>query len=117
MLIGAAESARHSTHDDGRVDEVFRVTHPFHPRFGQEFKLVFRRRFQAEGWVFSHDENGREFRMPDHWTSLVQPDPFVVISDGRSRFHVDDLVRLARLIKDLDEVPPRMSSKEPQSDA
>jgi len=92
------------------------VTHPFHPRFGQELELDSYPQFPDEGWAFSHDKQGREFRIPDHWTSLIPPDPFVVISDGRSLFHVRDLLGLVRLIKDLEGKPRRSSQRKRRSD-
>ena len=54
--------------------------------------------------MFSYDEEGREFRVPDHWTDVISPDPFVVISAGRSLFRVGDLIKLAQLVRDLREV-------------
>ena len=60
--------------------------------------------------MFSYDEEGREFRVPDHWTDVISPDPFVVISAGRSLFRVGDLMKLAQLVGDLRGVG-RSSSK------
>jgi hypothetical protein len=88
---------------------MFRVTHPFHPRFGREFPLVFYRQYRSEGRVLSQDEQGREFRIPDHWTSLIPPDAFVVISDGRSFFRIRDLLKLTQLVKDLGGKKPRLA--------
>ena len=45
------------------------------------------------------DDEGRVRMIPAGWTSLVAPDPFVVIAAGRSWFRVEDLRNLARLIK------------------
>jgi len=60
--------------------------------------------------VFSYDEEGREFRVPEHWTDVISPEPFVLISAGRSLFRVGELVKLSQLVRDLHEVR-RVSSK------
>jgi hypothetical protein len=82
----------------------FRITHPFHPRFGQEFELVAYRYNWGEDRVYFVDEQGRLTAIPASWTSMATRDPFVVLSDGRSYFRVADLIRLAEL---LDHLKPR----------
>jgi hypothetical protein len=32
------------------------------------------------------------------WTDYAEPDPFVIVSNGRSALHRDDLLRLAELV-------------------
>lgn len=75
-----------------------RVTHPFHPLFGQELGFV----EQRDGWngnrVYYRDADGYLTSLPACWTSLVVQDPFVVASAGRSRFRVADLLELAALV-------------------
>jgi hypothetical protein len=39
--------------------------------------------------------------MPATWTDVVGPDPFLVVSAGRSNFRVDDLLALAGLVAEL----------------
>jgi len=38
---------------------------------------------------------------PASWTDVGQPDPFVVLSEGRSMARVEDLLRLVDLVRDL----------------
>src|SRR5213076_344541 len=82
---------------------TFRVTHPFHPLLGREFTLVTYRHNWGENRVYFHDDEGRLVSLPAAWTSVFSPDPFVVISAGRSAFRVPDLLELAQLLAKLQE--------------
>jgi hypothetical protein len=53
--------------------------------------------------VSFYDDNGRLVSLPACWTSVSSPDPFVVVSAGRSVFRAADLVALARLVQELQE--------------
>ena len=77
----------------------FRVTHPFHPRFGSEFDLISYNHCWGEDRVFYVDETEQIRSLPARWTSAVADDPFVVLSAGRSHFRVADLVELASLVR------------------
>ena len=57
----------------------------------------------GENRVYFHDDEGRLVSLPASWTSVLAPDPFVVISAGRSVFRVQDLLELARLLARLQE--------------
>jgi Family of unknown function (DUF5372) len=76
----------------------FRITHPFHPWFDQEFKAIECRRSWREDKVFFRDLNGRSTSLPIAWTSLAVPDPFLVISNRKARFRPRDLLELVDLI-------------------
>jgi hypothetical protein len=78
-----------------------RVTHPFHPWHGREFELVTCRRNWGEDRVYFHDGDGRLVSLPAGWTDAVGPDPFVVVSAGRSAFRTQDLIELAGLVRNL----------------
>jgi Family of unknown function (DUF5372) len=39
--------------------------------------------------------------LPVRWTNLAAPDPFVIAAAGRAYLRLEDLVRLAELIKEL----------------
>ena len=39
--------------------------------------------------------------LPARWTSMAPPDPFVIAAAGRTYFRLEDLIRVAELIKDL----------------
>jgi Family of unknown function (DUF5372) len=43
----------------------------------------------------------RVFSVPVSWTDLEGPDPFVVVSAGRSLFHPADLLALVGLVREL----------------
>ena len=36
------------------------------------------------------------------WTNVIEPDPFVITSAGRSYFRVNDLLELSRLVAGLE---------------
>jgi hypothetical protein len=78
-----------------------RVTHRFHPLFGQDFEFVVHRHNWGEDRVHLHDENGQLFSLPAAWTDVAPVDPFVVLADGRCPFTPTDLVALADLIHRL----------------
>ena len=78
-----------------------RITHPFHPRFGQELDVVQHRRNWGEDRVFYRDGDGHMASLPARWTSVVPEDPFIVVAAGRSRFRAADLVDLAALLVGL----------------
>jgi hypothetical protein len=78
-----------------------RVTHPFHPRFGQELAVAFRRCNWGEDRVFYRDCQGHLASLPAGWTSVVPEDPVVVMAGGRAHFRVTDLLELAALVARL----------------
>lgn len=55
----------------------------------------------GEQRVYFHDAEGRLTALPAAWTDVFSPDPFVVISAGRSAFRATDLLELTRLIAGL----------------
>jgi hypothetical protein len=88
-----------STAPRGEVEiRRFRVTHPYHPLFQQEFELVSYRQNWGEDRVWFQDKVGRLHSLPTSWTDVGAVDPFVAIAAGRSLFRVADLIELARQI-------------------
>jgi hypothetical protein len=85
---------------------TFRVTHPFHPLLGREFRLVTFRQNWGEEKVYFYDDSGRLSTVPLQWTTFAAPDPFVNISAGRSAFRVGDLLDLADLLIQLSGESP-----------
>ena len=57
-------------------------------------------RYGLEDRACFHDEQGRICEIPLSWTNLAAEDPFVILSAGRSRFRFEDLVELARQIRE-----------------
>jgi hypothetical protein len=78
-----------------------RITHPFHPRFGEEFKLLDYRRSFGDERVECIDEQDRLITVPLVWTDACGVDPFVRISAGRSFLRAEDLLRLADMLEGL----------------
>lgn len=78
-----------------------RVVHPFHPLAGQDLEFVKRRKNWRADVVYVLDDHDELVSLPAEWTDVVRPDPFVVVSGGRSPFHVTDLLELARLVEEL----------------
>jgi len=78
-----------------------RVTHPFHPLVDQEFEFVKRHRSWRDDRVYFRDAAGELVSLPAAWTDAVAPDPFVIVSAGRSAFRIADLVELTGLVAEL----------------
>jgi hypothetical protein len=76
-----------------------KVTHPFHPRRGEELEYFEYRRDWSGQRVYFHDESGCLTSMPAEWTSVVPPHPLQVIGEGRARFRLDDLLGLCELLE------------------
>jgi hypothetical protein len=75
-----------------------RVTHPFHPKFGQELDVIVRRYNWGEDRVFYREPAGNLASLPSRWTSVLPEDLFVVVAAGRSLFRVRDLIDLIALV-------------------
>jgi hypothetical protein len=80
------------------VTAPVRITHPFHPLAGLELDFVERRHNWGEDRVFYRDGHGHVASVPARWTSVEAEDPFVVVSAGRSRFRVVDLIELVAVV-------------------
>jgi hypothetical protein len=80
----------------------FVITNPLHPLQGKEFEAINYRHGVKISSVFFHDSNGRSQLVPVDWTDIVPEDPYLIISEGRSLFRYEDLVSLAKLIKNID---------------
>ena len=81
----------------------FRVIHPFHPLFGQEFELISYNYAWSEERVSFQDQEGHYRSIQANWTNVAAQDPFVVISAGRSLFRIKELLALASLLRNLSE--------------
>ena len=100
-----------TTPDGQNTEKVFRVTHPFHPLFGQEFNILFRRCIDGEDYLFFQNVENHNNNISAHWTSLKPPNPYVEISDGRSLFDPRDMLELVQFAKDIKPVRKRSCSK------
>jgi Family of unknown function (DUF5372) len=88
--------------EDAGAPQV-RVTHPFHPWFGQPLEFVKRRRNWRQDLVYVLDPAGRLVTLPVQWTDLAPVDPFLVVAAGRCRFTVAGLLGLADLVRRLEQ--------------
>ena len=77
------------------------MTHPFHPLRGREFVCLTSVRRWGEDRVYFQDDQGRTVSLRAQWTSLFTPPSLVVLSGGRSAFRADDLLKLARLLQQI----------------
>ena len=77
------------------------MIHPYHPLCGQTFELAAENREFGQDCVFYRDPDGRMRYLPRRWTNLAAPVPFVIAAAGRAYFRLEDLVRVAELIKEL----------------
>jgi len=62
--------------------------------------VTFRQNWGEER-VYFHNDSGQLVSLPARWTSVIEADPFVQVSAGRSLFRMEDLLVLARLIHAL----------------
>ena len=92
---------RHNAAGAVEVTGAVRITHPFHPRRGEEIELVVRRDQWGDDRVFYRSDLGHLASIPARWTSLVTDDAFVIEADGRAHFRLDDLLELAALVSRL----------------
>jgi hypothetical protein len=81
------------------MQKTFRVTHPFHPLFDQEYELVTIRHNWGEDRVYYYDEQKQLKSFLLSWTSAQPLDPFVVLAAGRSPFRINDLLELVALLQ------------------
>ena len=79
------------------------MTHPFHPLFGHTIAFSEVRRNWSEVRVFYRGDSKRLLSIPAAWTMLSEPDPFVVLTDGRCVFRCADLLELRRYLDSLGE--------------
>jgi hypothetical protein len=82
---------------------IFTVTHPFHPLYGQQFEILTYRHNWGEYRVTFYETPDHVRTLPAAWTSLVPPDPSVVLADGRAVFRVTDLLALTHLLPRIDQ--------------
>ncbi len=80
----------------------FRVIHPYHPLFQQEFELVTCRQNWGEDRVWFHDRDGLLRSVPTNWTDAAGIDLYVVVAAGRSLFRIPDQLELVQRIQALE---------------
>jgi hypothetical protein len=69
---------------------------------GQEYELVGYGHTWGEQRVFFQEPGQPGIRsLPANWTDVDEPDPFLVVSAGRSYFRPEDLLQLVVLLTEL----------------
>ena len=67
------------------------------------FRIVTVRNNWGEDRVYYHDAHHRLVSISSEWTTLLEPDPVVTLSRGRSAFRVEDLLELRAFLDVLGE--------------
>lgn len=78
-----------------------RVTHPFHPLYGRELELIYRRLYWGEDRVVYIDEDGRPRFIAAAWTDIEPIDPFRRVAAGSAVFRTVDLLALCEVLDRL----------------
>jgi hypothetical protein len=78
------ENRQSTTANRNNLPQTYRVTHPFHPLYQQEFELVDRRHNWGEDRVYFHDDQGDLKSILTRYTSIRAVDPFVSMAQGRA---------------------------------
>ncbi|MHB8280638.1 MAG: DUF5372 family protein, partial [Candidatus Humimicrobiaceae bacterium] len=81
--------------------KTFKITHPFIPQYDRGYVFIDRRLNWGEDRVVYFDENGDVATVLSSWTDVIEPDMFVLQSNGRSSFRYADLVELSKILKYL----------------
>lgn len=69
---------------------------------GRQFEFIDCRLCWNEWRVFYYTADMELAYFPASWTDVGEADPFVTLSEGRAMARVEDLLRLADLVKDLE---------------
>jgi Family of unknown function (DUF5372) len=89
-----------TTPDNTNGEQSFPITHPFHPLRDQTFPLLSQRFAWGEERVFFSDPQTHQVRsLPQTWTSLAPPDPFLVVAAGKTVLRWSDLQQFAQLLR------------------
>jgi hypothetical protein len=86
-----------TTHDPVDSQQI-RIIHPFHPLCGQSFRFVVSKMLWGEDRVTIQMADGSPLSVPVTWTDAIPADAYTTVGRGRSRFRVEDLLVLAKLI-------------------
>jgi hypothetical protein len=88
-----------ASHDQDSLHPVV-ITHPFHPETGQRIEVTLIRRYRSGQTLVLYKQAERLVGIPMEWTNMSHPDPYSVVSGGRSPWRIDDLLRLAEIIRE-----------------
>jgi hypothetical protein len=77
------------------------VTHPFHPLFQRQLRCVGKRYNRYGERLLLQAEGGQVWSVPVPWTDLADPDPEVVMGEGRLLLRLSDWMQLANLVEEF----------------
>jgi hypothetical protein len=83
----------------GRLE--FEITHPFHPDYGRQLRILHTRRADDVLWLWYSDREGKPRRVKQGFTDRAAPDAFRQQAAGRCAFRPADLVRLVDVVTRL----------------
>jgi len=63
--------------------------------------MIERKKIWGEYRILYIDGNDEMCLIHTSWTDVADEDPFVIVSNGRSAFRFDDLVKLSNLLKNI----------------
>ena len=92
-----------TTANRNNLPQQFSVTHPFHPLYQQEYKLIDRRLNWGVDRVYYHDALGDLKSILTRYTSIKAEDPFVFIAHGQAYFRTKDLLELIGYIHKMSD--------------
>ena len=84
-----------------------KVTHPFHPRQGQSYKILKTRRVSGIETLILRDTPAGTFAIAKDWTNLSDPSSQADLDFIPLILHFDSLQRIVDIIKEIDEQQKR----------
>lgn len=91
------------------------MTHVFHPLFGKEFEDAGHKHIWGEEYVYSYGGDGEMARFPARWTSAGPVALFVELARERAIATIEDLIRLADLIAEIEGSGVKVNSPQVSS--
>jgi hypothetical protein len=85
----------------GTTGVTVRITHPFHPLFGQAFELVGRGQHWGADRVIYRAPDGTLPTIAAALTDVEPPDAFRQVAAGRAAFRTVDLLTLRDVLRRL----------------
>jgi len=81
--------------------QFFKVTHPFHPLYGQSFEYLYLRHNWGDWRVYFYGKDSQVCSLPACWTDVAPVDLFLEASAGRAYFRTVDLLDFAKRMQSL----------------
>jgi len=92
----------HTAHDRNKLLGWAEITHPFHPRRHQHFKVLKVRRAFGVRTLSLRDQAGGIFAVPQDWTDLAEPSAQALADILPAILDSECLLALVDLIEALD---------------